>query len=1141
MTTSFDVSKVEPLFAPWEEPTRHRARAEAGKSEVRERRRPTPIDLARNLRGEVGLWRDEAYPGVSDVTRELLFHWFEAEHEVGGQPFRYFFCQREAVETFIYLREVDPADSMAGLIAKFGWRADAERKHAEKRALGIDPAEDRWPRQCLKLATGAGKTKVMSLLVAWSYFHALKVPGSPMARNFAVIAPGLTVFERLKEDFAHGRIFREDPVIPAGWEPDWNLSVVLQEEAGGGLTDGTLYLTNIHRLYPQVKTRRKKSADDPDGIEGLGDLLGPEVSKSSALDTGRRLRERIAGHGRLMVLNDEAHHVHDPELAWSKALDSLHEAAAAKGGGVVAQVDLTATPRDAKGKTFQHVVVDTPLGEAVDAGIVKTPVIGKIKLEERPSDDAAEQYEEHLRTGYARWTRSMEEWEGSGRTPLMFVMCEDTEAADAVARRLNTDPAYKLLNGKTINLHTNLKGKFRNRVVNGQKVKIFEESDSQIKDEDLAELRKLSRELDLPKSPYRCIVSVLMLREGWDVRNVTTIVPLRPLGSSILAEQTLGRGLRRMTVTGGPAELLSVVEHESFVKLYQEELGEEGLDIEVMEPEEVPKTTVTIYPDERKDLDALDIVIPTLSPGVRQTLEFTPPEWEDVTRLSAGLTPLPLAGEVRSDSVTYEGRHLVTGELVEQMQIKLPLLKSGFGAVSFYTEECGRATGVPDAHSRIGRLVQRFMEERLFEEKVKLSDKRLVARVGDKDVREHIRAVFVPLLLEKAVRDQERLPAAEPRRVRDWRRFQVTETAKRPVMEAARTPLNLVPCDNFTERTFAEFLGQPEAVAAFVKNCGPAALRIDYRTRKGFRAHYTPDFLVRLRPAAGKQRDRYLLVETKGREGIDVPYKARAAVRWCESASGPRGHWQYVYVPEELLESNFGPDVEAFVRACEPALKSVLGEADTGQQLLPFEVPAEERDASLIAEYLPEERFAELTDGGKAALRQAAALVKFHEGNAGGGDWTFAPAFQPLFAPLEDACVRFITRRLGPRMPRGGAARNDFFDAKTVFDGKAGGGLQTTLRNLQRILVHNQRMSPFGVLEFCLRHGGESDGPGGVFAAVREEFADADRRLLPQIEYVNSFRNTFVAHPEHELKSADQAKIALRQWAAALHAVNAAR
>ena len=189
-----------------------------------------------------------------------------------------------------------------------------------------------------------------------------------------------------------------------------------------------------------------------------------------------------------------------------------------------------------------------------------------------------------------RWRRSRDEWTKSGSKPLLFVMCEDTDAADQIAKRLNGDRIFSGLNGKTINLHTNLKGKIRRRKIAGQTIEVFEESEKEISDEDLKAIRRISRELDSNENPYACIVSVLMLREGWDVRNVTTIVPLRPYSSkaNILPEQTLGRGLRRITPPGETHELVTVVEHPAFTSLYEQELEQEGLPIEVLDTDAVP-------------------------------------------------------------------------------------------------------------------------------------------------------------------------------------------------------------------------------------------------------------------------------------------------------------------------------------------------------------------------------------------------------------------------------------------------------------------------------------------------------------------------------------------------------------------------
>ena len=574
----FNRAALEPLFMPWEFPNAHRQRAEKDGEppKIAQRRRPSPIAIANNLRAAVRDFRDSHYAGASDTTRELLYHWFETDHAVKAKdgttiPFRYYFCQREAMETLAYLYEVRGIRTLSGLTGEFGG-PDAERA-----ALGIDPAEDQWAKYAFKVATGAGKTKIMSLAIVWSYFHALREPGSEMAKHFVVIAPNLTVFERLKEDFLPPEggpdIFYSDPLIPEHWRGDWHMSVVLQDEASGAATGGMLYLTNIHRLY------------DPSRRRGGGDHLqpwaGPAVSRAKALDTGEALRERITSHKRLIVLNDEAHHVWDPDNAWNEALRYLHEQTRKRNGiGLVAQLDFSATPKDNAGNLFKHIIVDTPLGEAVDGGIVKTPIIGRgDKLVEQASDNAGVRYQHHLMLGYKRWVESQKEWEKSGKKALMFVMCEDTAAADEIAKELNANPLYEELNHRTVNLHTNLKGKVKSVGRGKNKITVFVESEKEISDEDLAALRELSRQLDEDTSPYLCIVSVLMLREGWDVRNVTTIVPLRPYSSqaNILPEQTLGRGLRRMTQPGQATEAVTVVEHKAFTSLYREQLAQEGL------------------------------------------------------------------------------------------------------------------------------------------------------------------------------------------------------------------------------------------------------------------------------------------------------------------------------------------------------------------------------------------------------------------------------------------------------------------------------------------------------------------------------------------------------------------------------------
>ena len=132
-------------------------------------------------------------------------------------------------------------------------------------------------------------------------------------------------------------------------------------------------------------------------------------------------------------------------------------------------------------------------------------------------------------------------------------MTEDTNAADQIGEWLQTQPDFSA--ESVLVIHTNRKGE----IVEGK---------SKAKQKELESLREAARLVDDPKTPYRAIVSVLMLREGWDVKNVTVIVPLRPYSAKaqILPEQTLGRGLRRMwpVASGEVNEQVIVIEHQAF-------------------------------------------------------------------------------------------------------------------------------------------------------------------------------------------------------------------------------------------------------------------------------------------------------------------------------------------------------------------------------------------------------------------------------------------------------------------------------------------------------------------------------------------------------------------------------------------------
>lgn len=362
-------SPLEPIYAPYEEPNQHRVKNEAGgPALIKAGRRPSRAILVPYVRDQVSLWREAGYPGATETTKTLLRWWFDTAHPLPeGGEFQYHFAQREAVETVIWLYEVAKYRSLSDMFASLIPEDEAEYSFLVN---SVPEDEDQWGRYCSKIATGGGKTKCMSLVMAWSYFNSLYENATAFPRHFVVIAPNLIVFDRLKDDFEGAKVFYADPVLPPEFADDFSLETVLQDETGGASYTGSLYLTNIHRLFE----RTGDESEDDDSPA----WAGPDVKRAQVFKTGERLRARISSHPSIMVLNDEAHHLHDPESAWNEAIAALHSQSKTKGnGGILVQVDYTATPKHNDGSLFRHIVSDFPLGEAVDAGIVKVPVIGQ--------------------------------------------------------------------------------------------------------------------------------------------------------------------------------------------------------------------------------------------------------------------------------------------------------------------------------------------------------------------------------------------------------------------------------------------------------------------------------------------------------------------------------------------------------------------------------------------------------------------------------------------------------------------------------------------------------------------------------------------------------------------------------------------
>lgn len=195
--------------------------------------------LVYKIRLAVENWRDDSYQGASDTSKSLMNFWFNQEHLIGQSKLGFFFSQREAIESIIYLYEVAKARDKYELM-----RFDSSGR------VSTGMFDETWTRYVVKMATGTGKTKVMGLTLVWAYFHKLYETDSTLSKNFLVIAPNIIVLNRLRKDFDGLKMFVEEPFIPENgldgkdWKNDFQLTLHIQDELKPITESGNIFLTN---------------------------------------------------------------------------------------------------------------------------------------------------------------------------------------------------------------------------------------------------------------------------------------------------------------------------------------------------------------------------------------------------------------------------------------------------------------------------------------------------------------------------------------------------------------------------------------------------------------------------------------------------------------------------------------------------------------------------------------------------------------------------------------------------------------------------------------------------------------------------------------------------------------------------------
>ena len=881
-----------PRRRPWERPGSYLVKDDAAPTGWREDttgRRPSELLLTPKIRAAVDAWRGAGYAGASEVTRRLFAYWFDEDHEVAGfdLPFRYYFGQREAIETLAWLVEiVDQRDAKA-LVEAYGtiYHKDLFAKNVEfqttmdgKRQLSryvpeldADGIQDLPPenlrRFCFKLATGSGKTWVMAMAVVWSHFHKRWVSGSDLSTNFLIVAPNVIVYQRLERDFANNRIFHELPLIPPEWKSDFAQKVILRGEATEPDSSGNLFLTNIQRLYPS----RDQEWTPANAVDAL---LGRKPAQDQDAAGQRSMRERLRSLPDLVALNDEAHHVHDDDLTWNQSLLDIHETLP---NGIAAWLDFSATPKDQNGMYFPWTVVDYPLAQAVEDRIVKAPLIVTNQADrEQPDADpervtranVAEKYGYWLRAAVQRWREHRTAYRRLGIRPVLFIMAEKNAYADALGEHLWRTAEFGFRKSEVLVIHTNSKG--------------------EITTKDLDAARQAARDIDRAGSRIKAIVSVMMLREGWDVRSVTVVLGLRPFTSKakILPEQVIGRGLRLMPqLSPDRTQTLEVLGTRNLLAVLREQLEAEG--VGVASTTKPPVLPVVIEPvKERIDYDiGIPLTKPSLTHDIRRLSDL------DVASLGAIFDQDELDERFR---IPLKLEFVTTETEVHQAVVAAPSPPTRDSLARITNKVIERAR-LPNRFAELYPIVREYVTTRCFGRRVDTDDETFRSHLARPELQDGIAGYLArmigaitvehrPLLFEKA---DFRLSQTKPF---SWRR-------DLPPLVARKTVFNYVATYNSFERSFAEFLDRATDVARFAalgtteQGNSASAFRVDYLKPSGAIGFYYPDWVAVQEGTAGELN---WIIETKGRVWEGTEQKDAAMQEWCRRVERQSGiRWQY--------------------------------------------------------------------------------------------------------------------------------------------------------------------------------------------------------------------------------------------------------
>lgn len=933
------------------------------------------LELAHRLTDVVNAaWKSgEMLEKVTPTTASLLNYWF-GEGFCNERARNFHEGQRQAILNIIYLHEVMGEncvmDAYQGIIPELMDRADLAQLAKPKYQM---------PKYAVKMATGTGKTWVMHALIIWQMLNARHedVESGRFTQKFLIVAPGLIVYDRLLDAFC-GRKKRDeeyrDPqtndyymnqevFIPERYRDEVfsfiQNNVVTKEDGIGRKTtgEGLIALTNWHLFENQMEEKEQdEDVDDSSTVtpsEIISDLLPIRPGKSAGNDLGMLDRralggtelEYLAGLKDLMVINDEAHHIHEikrngetEEVEWQRGLNAI---SATKGTRFI-QVDFSATPFDTKGTGekqvklfFPHIIVDFDLPMAMKQGLVKLLLLDRRQelTDLENLDYNAERDEQGkvvglsegqrmmLRAGLTKLNKLEEEFlkNDASKNPKMLIVCQDTTVSPFVEEFLKSEG---LEEEDIVTIDSNKQG--------------------EVKDEEWQEIKKKLFDIDRYKSP-KVVISVLMLREGFDVNNICVLVPLRSSQAPILLEQLVGRGLRlmwrepdyidikredrlRVLKNHQPPrtyiDTLSIVEHPAFIKFY-DDLQDQGL--VAVDEGDVGAGGATgdiLTVGLREDYGKYDFQWPVILHDSIDEFEDAEIDLDDLEPFT--MYPLPLLrkflakeGEtfVSQESLTKTtfGKYKVTANLFNASGYNEYLQKL-LRVVTLRFENC-RRQGFPTIQIHGAQTVQVmdwYIREKLFSvpfNPFQGNDwKILLAKDGI--VTKHIVEQFAVAIYKMQNRLTTINAEVSHTDFSSLRAIKMRESYSMEVQKCIYPRLGYPSHGGGLEKAFIEFLDRDAEVERFLKinESGHSFAIIFYVRKDGLMATYHPDFIV-------ATAEKVYLIETKGDDKVDdvnVRQKQTATVEWIKkiNALEPEDRmnrtWEYVLVGESVFYSLSG-------------------------------------------------------------------------------------------------------------------------------------------------------------------------------------------------------------------------------------------